>query len=470
MDYDCFVDRMSGVDAGFWFLHEANPMFVGAVIEVETGASGRVLGVDDLRSLVARRAGRLKPLFKTVWVPPLGLGIPYWLDAGSPDLDLHVVQYEGEASSPTDVEAITGSFLTEDLPLGVPAWQLMLVGGGPSKSYILAKVHHALLDGQLGMELLGGLLDLSEHESEVDEVGVMSPSVPPSDLIEGIILSVGDLLERRIPALLSLAGRVRIFFSDRDRQREDLMRSMVPLGAPKCEISGSISKRREARMLSCEFSEFSKLAEAFSATINELLLAWVAGALRKYHLQRGAQIEVDLVALVPISTRHVTDLGESRNRISGMLVRLETSEEETKTRVRDTVLAARLAKEIADAVGPGFLLALADVVASPFLGALVGMANRGKLFDSIRSAFNLTVSNLSGLELDLYVSGHRVTSVTPFGPISDGAGLNLTVFTYLGMLHLGLLCCPEVVSDPDLLIDCLTEELADLVLAAATVS
>jgi diacylglycerol O-acyltransferase / wax synthase len=203
---------------------------------------------------------------------------------------------------------------------------------------------------------------------------------------------------------------------------------------------------------------------AHGVTVNDVIMAMSAGALRRWLIDHDALPEQPLVAMVPVSVRadpaH-TDGRGGGNKVSAMFAVLPTHLADPVERLRVSNQATRQAKAQHAALPPGLVH---DVTAFA-IPALAGRASRvaGELGLMQRvNPFNLVVSNVPGPNIPVYLGGSKVTEYYPVSTIPDGQGLNITVLGYLGTLHFGLVACRELVPDVDAVAGHLVTELEDL--------
>ena len=207
-------------------------------------------------------------------------------------------------------------------------------------------------------------------------------------------------------------------------------------------------------------------------TVNDVILAAVGGALRRYLESLACLPDAPLVALVPVSTAgrpSVPDPAravEVGNRISGMLVPLGTTIDDPLERLRAVALASVAAKAQEEVAGGDLLEALTRAIPPVVVAGLMRAVEVGRLFDRIRPPFNVVVSTLVVPDVPLWWAGCPVAAVFPAGPVVDGIGLNVTAMTYRGAVNVGLVASPRLVPDLGRLSALLDDAVAELVLCA----
>ncbi|NNN11842.1 MAG: DUF1298 domain-containing protein [Acidimicrobiaceae bacterium] len=461
------MEKLSGMDAGFWYLHGKNsPMYLGAVLKLEPEGGCPGISAAELIDLFTARRGRLLALTKKVWTPRLGIGFPHWIEDEEFDLDYHIVS-DPEPIDPTyELDVRVAEFLMAHLEKDRPPWQIRLFYDREGRTFLIVKLHHALLDGGLGLELLSGVVDLEpDFHPDTASSRQNMPSNPPSvktpNPVDAGLESIIDLVSGRIPALLNLKRRVSEAKNHPEGHFGDAIGSLF--SGTKCEISGTLSDQREFRTLSFPLAVLSRHAARLNTTLNNALLSVIAGAMKRYFDERGLDPIESLVALVPISLRGQEDGNQdSKNRLMGMLVKLPTGSQSAIERLDSTTRAAINARKQADSLGSEVLFELGTLVATPLISLAVDFANELSLLDSIRPLFNLVISNLAGVDFPLYLLGRRISSIIPIGPLAEGSGLNVTAYSYMDQMELGVMSCPRLLKDPDLLVVSIIAELDEV--------
>jgi diacylglycerol O-acyltransferase len=210
---------------------------------------------------------------------------------------------------------------------------------------------------------------------------------------------------------------------------------------------------------------------ALGGTINDIVLAICAGALRAYLEEKGAlPADNGLVAMCPISVRGDADKSAMGNQVSSMLVSLATDVDDPVERLSVIKAGTTQAKEQANAIGANTLMDWAEFAAPAVANTAMRLYSRMKVADRHRPLYNTTISNVPGPQFPLYMAGARLVGFYPMGPLNDGAGLNMTLISYLGTIHFGLVACPDLIPDVDHLAALMPEALEELRKAAAAAS
>jgi WS/DGAT/MGAT family acyltransferase len=479
------VQQLSGLDGAFLAM-ETRSVFghVGSVCIVDHGAggSGSRMTLDHLTRVIESRLSMV-PLFRRRLVTvPFGLDHPYWIE--DPDFDIAFHVRELGLAAP-GAEAQLGEQVARlharPLDRGRPLWELYLISGLSSgRCAIYSKIHHAALDGVSGGDVLTALLDASPHGRELPPVEAFEGERPPDPtwlLARSTValarqpihaLRVATDLTRSIPVIANAIGPIAQRLTGGDST--DLL-SQTGLLAPATPFNAPLSPRRRwasADLSLTEVKELRKSQGAESLTVNDVVMALCAGALRRWLILHDVLPAAPLVAAVPVSVRTRDQQGTYGNRMSVMLAALPTDLPDPGERLEAMHEAMRAAKEQHGAI-PASLLADFGQFALPAMANQAWrLSARLRLLERV-SPFNLIVSNIPGPRVPLYLAGAQLLAFYPVSALVDGQGLNITVMSYRDSLHFGLIACSDLVPDLDVMAGYLREEL-DALTSAATSS
>ena len=507
------LEPLSGIEAAFLAMESpSSRLHIAGIFVLDPPAAGEAessagewaaLRFDAIRATIGERVGRVPRLTRRAVRMPLDLQRPVWVEEPCIDLGAHVRR--ASVASPggqQELDALAGEVLSQPLPLDRPLWEMVvadgLVGG---RSAVIARFHHAVLDGVSGASALGALLDLSPADSEVlpetprdDERAGWSamhePRVQPLSTLARwayLVGSVGDQATSVVAALdSSVDALVELRRQNRELARRGLTPPPAPFSAPRTCLNGSLSGERRLATFSVPLADLSLVRRSLGrrvagasgrrgATVNDVMLAAVGGALRRYLDARGELPSRSLVALVPVSTRGPAGIPSSRhvhvgNDVSGMLVELGSTIEDPVARLRAVACATRVAKMQEDLVGGAFLETLLQAVPPVLVAGFMRTADACVLFDRISPPANVVVSSIVVPDVPLWWAGCPVSAIYPAGPVADGVGVNVTAMTYRGVVRFGIVVCPRLVPDAEELASLLADALAELVAAATDAS
>ncbi len=458
---------MSGLDAALWYLEsETQPIHVGALLRIEDYPSPK-LGFEGFRRLLETRLDRVPLLFDIVVPSPIPFALPYWKHQETIDLDNHLslVTLAGEQDSEIDddreVDRLLADFLARPLPRDRPAWAMTYVQGGDGRSdFVMMKVHHALLDGSLGIESLVSLLDLAPDVISgpgLEREGARrSSSADTQDNSAGESVSFfqslldlpGEIVTRARSA--SLVGDTLSSISKAIAGDDvDAVLRELNFGAPRFSVSGALGERRSVVRWSLDLGELASLARSQRMTVNEVVLAICGYAHAQYLREQGDEDwKREPIALMPLSTRRNLAASASQNQVSAQLVTLPVVLDDPIEQLRRAREVSRRAKELHSQIGPNLFAALASVVTTPLLGSLSRLISKSKVFDRIDPIFNMVVSNVPGSPVQLFAGESSIGEIVPFGPVVEGAPINLTIMSYLDRMFFGLVVDGDLVSEP----------------------
>jgi WS/DGAT/MGAT family acyltransferase len=333
----------------------------------------------------------------------------------------------------------------------------------------VAKVHHAILDGVSGASVLAAFLDLNPRSRVVALPREWHPDTLPSNT-QMLKHAASSLAHQPGGTLSTLQAGVEVVADLGMHNRELVTRGEAPppgfFSAPRTSFNGAVSNRKRFASLSVPLEDVKLVGHVFEATVNDVVLACVSGALRRLLDARGERVDQSMVAMVPVSTRPEGEGEALGNQISGMLVSLASDLDDPVHRLDAISESARVAKEQEKLHRGRFIGDLAQI-ALPALTTRVARAIAGtRLFDKVRPPFNVTVSSVRGPDFSLFCAGSRVADLYPVGPIAEGIGLNVTVFSYLDRVHCGLFACRRLLPEVEELGNHLDDALAELVARA----
>jgi diacylglycerol O-acyltransferase len=474
------MQQLSGVDTSF--LSMETPTTYGHVCNVvvlDEAHDGAGLTLDAVRRLLEQRM-HLLPAFRNRLVEvPFGLDRPYWIVDPDFDLAYHLRELALPApGSDAQLRAQVARIAERPLDRARPLWEIYLITGlSDRRAVLLLKFHHAAVDGVAGREILTKLLDTAPSPRDVPPSPPAEPEPVPSDA-EVLMRSVTSLatsparwmrLQRRmwsnLPNALHLARTqaesvdVTRWLNRGSRPRDGALLAPPLLLAPRTSFNRRIGPHRRWVFATAPLTEVKALKKAAGVTVNDVVMAMCAGALRRWLQGRDELPDQPLLVAVPISVRTEEQRDALGNRVSSLIAAIPTDEPDPAMRLRRTHEAMRVAKEQHAAIG-------ADVHADFTQFAMPAMAARAarvaasmRIADYVNPPFNLVISNVPGSQQPLYLAGARLLHTYPVSTITDGLGLNITVQSYLGNLDFGLIADRDLVPDLSTLMDHILEEL-----------
>lgn len=458
------MKRMAGSDAVFlsaetptWHQH------VGGIVLLEKSDD---FSFERVVEVVRARIGALPRFTYRVKETPLGLDRPVWVDDPQFDVERHLIR--AACPRPGDLSALcamAGRIFSQQLDRRLPLWQIWVVEGLADDGVALvAKWHHALGDGASGMAIAELLFDLEPDPAPTREPVEPEPAGeapsdlellgrafwPPARTLRGIGYYTGQQLRR--------ATNVVPVLRDHD--------VVGPMSAPKVSWNGTLGPRRAVAVGSVPLADVKRVKAHFEVTVNDVMVAVIGGALRRYLVAHDELPEVPLVAGMPFSTRDDGD-GEIGNKVSAALVSMATHVDDPVERLLAVHQSTGAAKVLQRALRSRDIRSIGEAVPP----ALITVASRTITSTGLEGAMpangNVVVSNVPGPPVPLYAGGARVAAIHPMAPIMMGGGLNATLVSYVDDVHVGFLSDADLLPDPWELVAGLEPSLEEL-LGAAT--
>ena len=479
------MEQLSGLDGAFLAM-ETRTVFghVGSVCIVDALASQGLepeLTLDHLTRVIESRLP-LVPLFRRRLVTvPLGLDHPYWIEDPDFDIEFHVrelaLPFPGNDRQLSEQVA---RLHARPLDRSRPLWELYLITGlHGGRAAIYSKIHHAAIDGVSGGDILTAVLDVSAQGRELPEVKVFEGEQPPDAALllarSAVNLArqpvqafrvVSDLA-RSIPGLANAFGSPLAHLMG-GRDDDDLL-SQSGLRAPGTPFNAPISPHRRWAFADLPLGEVKKLRESVGGaglTVNDVVMALCAGALRRWLQLHDALPAAPLVAAVPVSVRTKDQKGKYGNQVSMMLAALPTNQSDPGERLGAMHEAMRAAKDQHGAIPAGLLADVSQFAMPALANQAWRLSAKLRLFERV-NPFNLFVSNVPGPNVPLYFAGAELLAYYPVSAVVDGQGLNITVMSYRDNLYFGLIACRQLVPDLDVMAGFLRDELGALTAAAS---
>ncbi len=477
------MQQLSGLDASFLYLETPNaPMQIGGVSIVDPRLpDGGTFDFEALRAFMATRLRASRVFRQRLVDVPLDLGKPYWIEDPDFDLDLHLERTQlPEPGGARELAALMSWEFSHVMPRERPLWHLVYVEGvdtipgvEPGSVALISKIHHAAIDGGSGAEIMGALYDLTPVPRTLPGEDTWRPESEPSVL--ELARRTGRNLLAQPKMLGSLLGETAkgVARAGATRAFRQVELPPMPFTAPRSILNVPVTKDHvwagatlgldRVRALKSRMAS----AEGGRATVNDVVLAVCAGALRRYLRERDALPEKPLVAMVPISVRAEAEQGAMGNQVSAMLVELATDEADPLARVARIRSVAGRGKVHHEAIGANTLTDYTQVIPFSVAGLAARLYTRTRLAERHRPVFNVVITNVPGPQVPLYVSGARLVRHLGAAPIFDGMGLTLVVFSYAGELTVSATSCRSIMPDIETFAGHLEGALDDLEAAVA---
>jgi diacylglycerol O-acyltransferase len=452
------MERLSGLDASFLYLETPEQMMhVCAIVVVDPATMPAAYSYPTFRDEIGRRVQGLAAFTRKLRAVPLGLDHPLLVPDESFDIDRHVHRHA--LPSPggyDDLVELAGHLAGIPLDRSRPLWEMHVIEGYAAdgeepRVAVFTKMHHATVDGVSGANLISYLCSLEPDseplrppQSEDDGSGP-----PPNDLT---LLGQGLLATLKRPAIVTklLAPSTRLVTNWVRRGRQGTAMP-TPFSAPRAPFNGTVTGHRAIAFTDLKLDAIKAIKNVSETTVNDVVLAVVGGALRSYLQAKDQLPPQSLLATVPVSVHQSSERSGGSNKVSALFARLFTDVEEPAERLRLMAAANRNAKEHHQAVSADMLQDWAEFAAPRTFGLAVRAYAAFRLAERHPVVHNLVVSNVPGPPIPLYFMGARVDALYPLGPVFHGAGLNVTVVSNNGAVHVGIIACREQVPDIEML-------------------
>src|SRR4051812_21072352 len=470
------LDRLSAVDAAF--LHQESPttqMHIGGGIVIE----GPAPPFDALREHVRSRLPLVPRYRQKLAAPPLGLGRQMWIDDPAFNLDYHLRHTALPRPGGDDaLRRLVGRLFAQRLDRTKPLWELWYVEGlTGGRTALISKTHHSLVDGISGLDLATLLFDLPPEPPPAGEgdpwaprpapgpppaeggaPGPPRPEPPGPERAAAWLRNAVRLPFRAVEGL----GRVPSELAEA-REAIEGLGEVVWAGLnppPDTPLNVRIGPHRRFDVAAARLDEFKEIKNAFGGTVNDVVLAVVAGALQRWFHSRGLRTEgLELRAAVPVSLRTSDERGALGNRLTQLVAPLPVGMRDPVLRLKRVSDAMEGIKESKQALGAEVIAGAQDF-APPTLLAQASRLNFSTRF------YNLLVTNVPGLQVPLYVLGRRVDAVFPVPFLAGDRALAIAVMSYDGGMGFGLLGDLDAMPDLIVVAQGIEESLAELLALA----
>lgn len=469
------MKQLAGLDASFLHLETAQmPMHVGALHNFELPAAYRGDFLADMRRHLAERLVLAPVLRQKLVKMPLNLANPVWVDT-EPDLEAHVVGVRlPRGSGQAELESRVGALHTVLLDRTRPLWKFHVFSGlkngpeGTKRFAMYTQLHHAAVDGQAAVALGQALLDPGPKGRTVDQQrhGPVRRELGTAEMLRA---ALGNQLGLMMDAVKAIPGAVGVLSQMAARKVGDstggtgvavasqqeaqgaaalgLMKVSNLALAPRTRLNTTVSATRAFASISLPLAAVNATRRRHDASLNDAVLMICSGALRRNFLKHGPLPRKSMVAGVPISTRAKGDTS-SNNQATMTLVNLGTHIADPAKRLAH-VLSATAAMKANIGAMKSLMPNDFPSVGLPWLMARLGaLYASARMADRLPAIANVTISNVPGSTVPLYMAGARMLTNYPASIVVHGVALNITVQTYDQSLEFGIIACgramPEV--------------------------
>jgi len=457
-------DRLTGLDASFLHIEDASShMHVGSVMTFE----GPPPSYDELLETFERRLSLVPRYRQRLAFVPLAQGRPSWVDDPHLNLRYHVRNTAlPSPGSERQLKDLAGRVFSQQLDRDKPLWEVWLVDGLEDDRFaVVSKTHHALVDGISGADLMSVLFDTApEPAAPPDPGGRWLPRPLPS---RAQLLAEALLERATIPA--EIGRSVKALFRGPRRIAAGVRDAAIGVGAmawaglnpaPSSPYNRPVGPHRRFTWVRADLGELKAIKDELGGTVNDVVLATVAGALGRHLRRRGHNTNgLELKAMVPVSVRTDVERGALGNRVAAMMAPLPVWCQEPVARLDIVREQLKGLKSGGQAVGAQVLTDLSGFAPPTIMDQASRLIARQRFF-------NLVVTNVPGPQFPLYLMGRRMIDPFPMVPLVRNQALGIALLSYDGRINFGLVGDFDLLWDIDDLAEDVEESLEELAAAA----
>ena len=457
------MKRLSGWDAVLLYSETPNVHMHTlklAVIELDE-LKGRRFGVEEFREVIHGRLYKLEPFRYQLIDIPLKMHHPMWRENCEVDLDYHVRPYRVDSpGGRRQLDEAVGRIASTPLDRSKPLWEMYFIEGlANGRIAVLGKIHHALADGVASANLLARGMDLQDGPQSDSDSYATDPAPSTGELVR---TALADHVRHigRLPGVMRYTaqgiGRVR---KSTKKFSAELTRPFTP---PPTFMNHKVDAVRKFATATLALADVKETAKHLGVTINDMVLAISAGALRGLCLKYDGNADHPLLASVPVSFDFSRDR-ISGNYFSGVMMVLPIELDDPLERVQAVHDGAVDAKETHQLMGPELVSRWSSYFPpAPAEALFRWLAEK----DGQNKVLNLPISNVPGPREPGRVGGALVTEIYSVGPLTTGSGLNITVWSYVDQLNISVLSDGATLDDPHELTDAMIEAFIEIRRAA----
>ncbi len=450
------MDHLSGTDASFLHLETPEtPMHVGSLMlfELPEGYTGDYY--EDVKALIGKRMHLCGIFNRKLAQMPFELAEPVWIEDDDVDLDYHVRSLTlRRPGTMAQLEVLVARLHSSLLDRSRPLWEVYVIDGlEDGRVAYYTKAHHAGVDGKAGVEMAKVFYDTSPEVREVPpprraragnayQLGV-------AELLQAAVsnsakqyIKLGKLVPSAVKAL-GAAGKIVA-----TRKKIEGERGLNIGMAPKTIFNVAITNQRSFSTLSLLLADIKALGKRVGGTVNTVVMAMCSSALRRFLLDRDLLPAKGLVAMVPVSLRSADDTS-GNNQVSAIRVDLATDLADPVARFRAIHASSEAAKAVVVELKPVLGVDVPITGAPWLMTGLASLYGRSGLASRLPAAANVTISNVPGIPVSLFMSGARMTNYYPVSIPYHGTALNMTMQSYAGQLEFGITACRRALSQAE---------------------
>jgi diacylglycerol O-acyltransferase / wax synthase len=445
------AQRLSALDVQFLLLEKPNVHYHVAglsILDPSTRPGGPDGLFEDIKKLFADRQHLIPRFRQKVMFVPFGAGRPVWVD--DPDFDVEFHIRKGALPKPGGKKELADyvqRIHSRPLDRSKSLWEMYFIEGLEDDHVaVLSKVHHAMIDGVSGIDIATVLFDLGPEPRHVDPEPFVPEAAPsPRDLLiktlrQGITHPVKSAIGN-----LALAVRAPEIVLRRAQEMVAGFGSILAAGTPpKSPFNRPVGPNRRFAMAEAPVSEFKAIKNALGGTVNDVVLATVAGALHRFLKRRGEPTQgLSLRAMIPVSTRDDSQKMALGNQVTSIFVDLPVGPMDAATRLRAITAATKDLKQSHQAVAAGALMNIGTWAPPTLHGLAARLVARQRLL-------NLVISNVPGPQMPIYLAGAKLLGTYPVMPLGETLALAIALTSLAGTMAFGITSDWDSMPDIDL--------------------
>ncbi len=475
--------HLSGVDASFLHLETPEmPMHVGSLhlLDLPEGYKGDFY--EDLVKHVGSRLHLAQIFERKLAQMPFEMSNPVWVDDDDVDLEYHIRRVVlSKPGTMEQLEAYTGRLHSTLLDRSRPLWEMYVFEGLQSgKVALYSKVHHAAVDGQAGVALAKALFDITpeprvvkqpraRQRSNQYQLGVAELATAALQNTFQQYIKLVTTLPNAMNAMASVAIPVMTNMAKLPSMMPNLMQLPqmmqqgfkmptaadvttgmgLPAGfgfGPRTPLNVSITNQRSFAGRSVSLSDAKAAAKRAGVSLNDIVMAACAGALKRYMADANVPLDRPLTAAIPVSLREAGNT-DPNNQVTMMLASLATDIKDPLERLKAIHASTTASKELTGSFKAAIPTDFPSFGAPWIMTSIATLFGRSKVTDQMPPIANVAISNVPGVPVALYIAGAKMATYFPVSIPAHGCALNITVQSYNGMLDYGLTACRRALPD-----------------------
>lgn len=472
--------QLQGMDASFVAMETPNsPMHIGSVLIYNPQtAPGKFVRFKDILGFLEARMQMSRTMRQRMVQVPFNLDYPYWIEDANFDLEYHVRHVA--LPKPGDWRQLciqAARIFSRPLDLNRPPWEFTVVEGldnidgvAPGSYAMVTKVHHSAIDGMSGVDLLEALNTLEPDAPPPSEPDTWKPErIPGAPELFGksymsALTNPFKQLEVAAKAAPGLAKAIKGLAAKEFKVNRDMI-------APRTRFNKTLSSARVVEGRSVPLADIKAIRVlADNSKVNDVFLAIIGGALRRYLLAKDELPRKSLTAMAPISVREKNEKGDMGNQVAAMVAQLGTQIEDASERLAYVTSKTANSKAMTNAMGARNMTEISKVSPALYMALGAQLYTRLGLANRVNPPFSTIVTNVPGPPIPVYSTGAKLESHYGLVCLTDGMGLGHVVQSYCDEATISFTACRELLPDPEFYSQCIQDSFEELRDAALTAS